>query len=310
MLQFPEEFYRAEEREDFFISETMKRYWACLLDMLNVIDGICKKHNITYYGAYGSMLGAVRHGGFIPWDDDIDLMLKRPDYERLMKVLPEELPQGWALSNCFIDEKHRQFFAGVSNGTEMNLSKEHLAQYHQCPFVATIDIFPLDYLPRDKDVADMVKNLFVVIWQVVELITKDEPDEEAIELAVQDVEKYCGVTVDRTKPLRSQMWKLANQLVMSYGEEESDYLVQWLSHINRHGKYDLNKEWFDEVVYMPFENLMMPLPAGYEGVLVKGYGDWQKRVPLASGHDYPCFNKQLDFLRRKVAELKAAAGET
>ncbi len=309
ILSFPEEFYRAEEREGFYINETMKRYWACLLDMVTVIDRTCKKHNIPYYAAYGSILGTVRHQGFIPWDDDIDIMLKRPDYERLMKVLPQELPEGWRLSNSFNNEAHKQFFAGFSNGKEMNLSKEHLAQYHQCPFVATMDIFPLDYLPRDPQEAEVVKSLFVVIWQVVELITAENPDEEAIEAAVRDVEEYCGVEVDRSKPLRSQMWRLANQLVMSYQEEEGDYLVQWCSYINRKGNYKFEKSWFDTVEYLPYENIMMPLPGGYEEILKLTYGDWQKPVRFSGAHNYPVFKKQLEFLKKKVAEMKAEAGE-
>ncbi len=63
-----------------------------MLDILTVVTGICDKHNIPYWVSGGTLLGAVRHGGFIPWDDDIDIELLRPDYKRLLKVLPAELP--------------------------------------------------------------------------------------------------------------------------------------------------------------------------------------------------------------------------
>lgn len=309
MLVFPEDFFKAEEIDEFYVSETMKRYWACLLDMLEVIDNVCKKHDITYYGAWGTMLGAVRHKGFVPWDDDVDIMLKRPDYERLMKILPQEMPAGWKVSNCFTNEVHRQFFAGFSNGTELNLSKEHLSQYHQCPFVATLDICPLDYLPRDKAVADLVTDLFVVIWRVVELVRAEEPDEEAIEEALQTVEDFLGIKVDRSKPLRSQMWKLANELVMSYTEEESDYLIEWCTYVNTEKKYKLRKEWFDEKIYIPFENSMLPVPKEYDKILTTAYGDWRHKVRGQAAHDYPAFKKQLLFLKRKVVEMKEEAGE-
>lgn len=308
-LVFPEEFYKAEEREGFYINETMKRYWACLLDMMTVIDRVCKKYNLTYYAAYGTMLGTVRHKGFIPWDDDIDLMMKRPDYERLMEVLPGELPKGWWLSNAFNDPGHRQFFAGVSNGDEINLSKEHLSLYHQCPFVAVLDIFPLDYLPRDPKEAEIVKNLFVVIWKAVEVVTKEGVSQKEIDAALGNVKTYCGVDVDRSKPLRSELWKLANQLVMSYREDEGDYLVQWISYINRKCEYKFEKSWLDTVEYHPYENIMMPLPGGYGEILKLTYGDWTIRRQFSGGHDYPSFKKQLEFLKRKVAEMKAQAGE-
>lgn len=308
MLNFPEEFFRVEERCDFEIGETMKRYWACCMESVRIIDEVCKKYGLTYYADWGSLLGAVRHNGFIPWDDDIDLCLKRPDYEKLLQVLPQELPEKYKLSTCFNNEAHRQFFAGLSNGIEIDLSKEMLAKRYQCPFVATIDIYPLDYLPKDPNEREVVKDLFIIIWGAIEAVRK-ETDPNRIEKAVQRVEEYCNVSLDREKPMRGQLWQIANQLVMSYTEEEGECLTEWCSYINRGEKYKLPKEWFAQVEYLPFEIINMPVPCGYENVLKLMYGDWHKLVKLSAGHDYPCFKKQLDFLKRKVAELKEESGE-
>lgn len=306
MLSFPEEYFKAEEREDFFVSETMKRYWACCMEIVNVIDAACKKHGITYYADWGTLLGAVRHKGFIPWDDDMDIALKRPDFEKLMQVLPDELPPGYKLSTPFTNDEHRQFFCGVSNGVEMDLSKEHLAQFYNCPFVAVIDIFPLDYLPRNAGEADVLRSLFIIIWNAVQKLKQNAPAEE-IEQAVRDVEEYLDVTIERNEHMRSQLWALANNLVKSYGEEDGDYLVPWCSYVNHNIKYE--KEWYDEVEYLPFEYMQLPVPKEYEKALSSMYKNW--RVPRRGGqsHDYPCFKRQLEFLRRKVKELKAEAGE-
>lgn len=306
MLNFPEEFFEAEVREDFYIEEIVKRYWACCMECVRIIDETCKRHGLTYYANWGTLLGTIRHKGFVPWDDDIDLMMKRPDYQKLMEVLPKEMPEGYVLSNCFINEAHKQIFAGLANGSELVISKELLDKRYGCPFVCTIDIFPLDYLPRNEDEAEIVRDIFIIIWSAIELIKKEAEPEE-IEKAVQDVEECCRVKLNREKPLRSQLWKLASQLVMSYNEDEADYLVDWCSYTNR--GYKLKKEWLDEVVYMPFENMMMPVPKEYEQVLVAMYGDWNKRVRGTSGHDYPAFLEQLDFLRKTVKELKAENGE-
>ena len=82
-MKLPEEFYKEEVRNDYKISSEMKKIWSIELDLFNQLDRICKKHNITYYADGGTLLGAVRHHGFIPWDDDMDFMMYRDDFEKL-----------------------------------------------------------------------------------------------------------------------------------------------------------------------------------------------------------------------------------
>ncbi|MDE5947376.1 MAG: LicD family protein, partial [Prevotella sp.] len=75
----------------------LRRQQMRMLDILIEVDRICRKHNIRYWLSSGTLIGAVRHKGFIPWDDDLDIEMLLPDYKRLMKVLPEELPENFAL---------------------------------------------------------------------------------------------------------------------------------------------------------------------------------------------------------------------
>ena len=90
MLEFQDDFFRPEIRDGFFVDATMKTLWAAELEVLNTVAEICARHNLTWYAGFGTLLGAVRHEGFIPWDDDMDIMLLRPDYMKLMEVLPQE----------------------------------------------------------------------------------------------------------------------------------------------------------------------------------------------------------------------------
>ena len=80
-MKFEEEFFKNEVREGFFVSSMMKRAWAAQIEVLEEFEKMCKENNIRYFAAYGTLLGAVRHGGFIPWDDDIDIWMLREDYE-------------------------------------------------------------------------------------------------------------------------------------------------------------------------------------------------------------------------------------
>ena len=92
-MEFPKEFFLDEVREGFYVPAMMKRAWAAELEILVEIDKICEKHKLHYYIDYGTLLGAVRHKGFIPWDDDIDIMMFRHDYEIFSEVAQAELPE-------------------------------------------------------------------------------------------------------------------------------------------------------------------------------------------------------------------------
>lgn len=295
MLEFSEEFFKAEEREAFYVDEMMKRYWACLMEILCVIDSICKKYHIKYYASWGTLLGAARHGGFVPWDDDIDLALKRPDYEKLLKILPKELPKGWRVSSIYNNKNHDQLWAGVSNAGEINLSEEHLKRFHGCPFAAVIDLFPLDYLPRDKDEAELISSLITIIWNAVNLIKANEAP-EIIEESICDVETYLNVKIDRNQPMVSQLWRLANLLAQSYGEKDGDILVQWTSHIN--WGFQMNKDFYDETIWLPFEQIKVPAPKRFEEALECMYKDWKTPHQFSQAHEYPCYKNQLEKLKK------------
>ncbi|MBO6241734.1 MAG: LicD family protein [Butyrivibrio sp.] len=105
------DFFRDEVRNGFYIPTAIKQAWACSLDVLAEIDCICTSHNITYYADWGTLLGAVRHGGFIPWDDDLDICMKRDDYTKFREVADSELPSEYVIHDYERQENHWLFRA-------------------------------------------------------------------------------------------------------------------------------------------------------------------------------------------------------
>lgn len=122
----------------------LRRQQLVMLEMVKVLDRICKKHNIPYFLYGGTLLGAVRHNGFIPWDDDLDVGLMRKDYQRLMKVLPDELPPHIILQTNQTDKNYFYFFAKLRD-TRSFLDEGAYDRAFNYRGIF-IDIFPFDKL--------------------------------------------------------------------------------------------------------------------------------------------------------------------
>lgn len=121
----------------------LRRQQMRMLEMVTELDRVCRKYDIPYFLYGGTLLGAIRHNGFIPWDDDLDVGLLRKDYKRLMKVLPKELPEHIALQTNDTDKNYFYFFA--------KLRDRHSLLEEECPYDQVfrergifIDIFPFE----------------------------------------------------------------------------------------------------------------------------------------------------------------------
>lgn len=131
------------------MQKQVEKVWAVECEILDVIHQVCKKHNLRYSLAYGTLIGAVRHGGFIPWDDDIDLVMPREDYERLISVWADSAPEGYILQNYRTSPDYTNNFAKIrkNHTTFLQDNKERTKKYHKGIFV---DIFPGDRVASGK----------------------------------------------------------------------------------------------------------------------------------------------------------------
>ena len=117
------------------------------IEILDEIVGICDKHNLTYFLIGGTLLGAVRHKGFIPWDDDLDIAMPREDYEKFLKIAKTELDKKYYLHDISIDKNYWQPFIKIrKNNTLFDEKMIDNIETHKGIFV---DVFPFDNLKRD-----------------------------------------------------------------------------------------------------------------------------------------------------------------
>lgn len=305
-MKFPEIFFEAEVRDGFQISEMMKRAWAAQLEVLEIIDGICRKHRITYFATSGTLLGAVRHKGYIPWDDDIDIALLREDYNRLLKVLPEELPDGFVIAGMYADSKRLQEAADVQQlrviaDEEYWSFPKYLNRFHGFPYPRIgLDIFSLDYIPDDPEKAKIqIRLIHLVMWLLThweEVLEKGE-----LEVKVKEIEAACKVQLVRDETLKNQLWRLVDRL-SSYYDRESGSKVTNFSIWLLEKPYSMKRSWYDEIVEIPFEHITIPVPKNYHEILTEYYGDYMHPVKDAAMHNYPFYKTQQAELQRMFDE--------
>lgn len=312
MLQFPENYFKREEQDGFPVGEIMKRVWASTLEVLQRVVAICDKYDIKYFLFFGSMLGAVRHQGFIPWDDDMDIAMTGEDYVRFLSVAQQELPEDYCVMNVYTEDNFTNYFTRITNGRVVDTGAQRMQEYHNCPLAMGIDVFPLYYVPRDKQCAEEQRLLLTVIGQLSGMIDyRKKKEEEGAEAAVLqvysegiaktliDLQNVTGFQFEAGRNLKTQLTMLYDQICRLYSAEESDYVTAF-PHYMENAAYLYEKELVEETVMMPFEHQMLSVPGGYDKALTRNFGDYMRPVRARGGHDYIYFRGQINELLKKL----------
>ena len=241
----------------------------------------------------------------MPWDDDMDICMKREDYTRFKEAAKTELPKDFRIHDYEHQEDHWLFLSRVANSVHINFEPEHMKQFHNFPYIVGIDIFVLDYLYKDeqqeKQRCEEVKHIIAVADSIIagEIA---QPVKEAN--LIQLEEKYHK-TFNRkldNRHMGIELYRLAEEQMARVPKEESDRMAQifpW----GLLGNRGQDREYYEKFVRLPFENTTMPVPADYHRILSGKYHDYFKIHKVWSGHDYPYFEGQRKNLQA-VADFK------
>ena len=310
-LDIPESFFEGEERCGYYVSPEMKKVWAVLLDMLNEVARICNKHDIKWFADGGTMLGAVRHGGFIPWDDDVDVRMLRPDYDRFVEVAQNELEYPYFFQTEKTDPGSLRCHAQIRNCETTGILKmdiDNLGDYNQGIF---IDIFPWDNINDDEE---LVKR------QIKETKLLKEKAKYSHYLYFEYWKETRKNIFKWTIFALKAWWKRHSPFIMMRWDSDflrvDDVLSRYkyidTPQVGNISLFSYNKNWFgkredyDDVVYMSFEMLMIPVPKGYERALTSQYGDWKEYKMGSNVHGCIIF----DVNRPYVAVLEEIKSRT
>ena len=157
-IKLPEHFLDEEVRLDYTVTRKMKEVWAVELDLLVELDRVCKKYDIKYVADCGTLLGAIRHKGFIPWDDDIDVGMLRSEYERLCKIAPFEFKEPYFFQTEETDPTSARGHAQLRNSSTTGILLSEIGTKRSFNQGIFIDIFPFDNVPNDFDKYKKLKD--------------------------------------------------------------------------------------------------------------------------------------------------------
>ncbi len=293
-LVFKPEFFEQEERNGFVVEPMMKNAWAANLMVLNTIDRICEEHNIPYFADWGTLLGAVRHRGYIPWDDDIDICMMRKDYLRFCEVV-QQYKDEVALLNVYNADDWGEHADKVINIDSFTVKRSEIKEYYGFPFTAGVDIFLIDYVPRDKVLEEEQIEVLRTISQLIHIRKemKEQIESKTERALVQKIKEMTNVEFSQPNPTDQELLILKEEVSGLYGDEDADYLSQ-LQLLGVGWDYYIPREVYEKAIRMPFENTTIPIPVGYDMLLRKKYGDnYMTPINQGAGHDYPFYKKAI-----------------
>ncbi len=284
-------FLQEEERCGFTVSADMKRVWAVQLDLLERFQEVCRRHGLRYYASGGTLLGAVRHQGYIPWDDDIDLMMAREDYEKLLAVADGEFAAPYFFQTAWNDRGYSRGHAQLrnSNTTGILLTEKGKFSFNQGIF---IDIFPVDAVPDDPR-ERAAQSRRIRFWDGMLKLTARYPANPH-----KTVGKNLLHTVASLIPYRRIYRQLEKACTRYNGQGMQK--VGYISFRAGDERLMFPASVLDGVEAVPFEHLTIDIPVGYDTLLSNQYGDYRTMKQENSYHGGVLFDTErcyLDYLR-------------
>ena len=290
---------------NFKVSSERKKVWATELEMVKIFKNICEENNLKYFVSGGTLIGAIRHNGFIPWDDDIDIMMPRSDYEKFLNIGQAYLPENFFLQYNKTEKRYPNGHAQIRNNNTTcftSTSYKDLKSGKNCGIF--IDIFPYDEVPNDtikrnkqaRKVAFLKKMCSYKVYSF-----KQSKLKKLIKTIISGV-YFTFHSVEK------KIEKI-NALSQKYNGQTDT--VALISFMPGYEKNVWDKALFDNAVMHKFEDIEIAIPEKYDAVLRLEFGDYMQ-IPKDLGGSIhgKCFfdtgksyKKYLNYTSKQIDNL-------
>ena len=254
--------HKQEER-----TQIQEIIWQIMREIMPVME----KYNLKYFMLGGTLLGAVRHGGFIPWDDDIDIGIARENYDKFLEIIPKELPSYLKLHTYWDDSYHHYYFSRiVDTRHELKRTGSTIERIED----VSIDIFPLDGMPNNALLrkVHMMRLLYARMryhMATFNRVNLNRPNRPISERIIIIIVKVTGLG---THSDARQWLDNIDVLLRKYSIEDSNWIVNFM------GQYKFKemfpKEWYGKGKMYDFEDVQLMGPENYDAILTRQYGDY------------------------------------
>ena len=275
-FEMPEDYLNPETRCGFFVSEKRKKIWQTELSLISELARVCNKYQLKWYASNGTLLGAIRHDRFVPWDDDVDIVMPRADYDKLISIASDEFDSPVVLQRS---DPERNYFRTHSRLVNVNTTAVNVKQWgRSSSYGIFIDIFPLDSAPDSDFLWKIHKRRIETIRVLLKMAVypedfKRNDSSNRIKTAIGRICLRIYLGIFGYPSLLNKF----EQLCKKYSDKSTRRLFE-ITHGARYMVFPV--DWYNETEIRKFEYLDIHVPKYYDSILKKHYGDYMALPPV------------------------------